>query len=138
MVLERIFGKSKKQKAKEAEEQRETASLLYIYIHTSSCGNEVALFCPHTVGCMSGITITEGVRGWWVENGGRKAGWQGRWVCGALNVVVVACAFGIGEKEAEDAERHRLAEHIRNQSFVHSDILKDKLDEVRHCARSQL
>eukprot|EP01043_Picozoa_sp_COSAG02_P037184 COSAG02_NODE_2773_length_8058_cov_8.208820_2_plen_65_part_00 len=49
-----------------------------------------------------------------------------------------ACAFGIGEKEAEDAERHRLAEHIRSQSFVHSDILKDKLDEVRHCARSQL
>ena len=36
-----------------------------------------------------------------------------------------------GKKEEEDAERHRLAEHMRNQSFVHSDILKDKLDEVR-------
>eukprot|EP01043_Picozoa_sp_COSAG02_P037183 COSAG02_NODE_2773_length_8058_cov_8.208820_1_plen_130_part_00 len=32
MVLEKIFGKSKKQKAKEAEEKRETASLLYIFV----------------------------------------------------------------------------------------------------------
>ena len=69
---------------------------------------------------------------------GERAGWQGRWVCVALNVVVVACALDIVKKEAEDAERHRLAEHMRNQSFVHSDILKDKLDEVRHCARFKL
>ena len=36
----------------------------------------------------------------------------------------------IGKKEEEDAEHHRLAEHMRKQSFVHSDILKDKLDEL--------
>ena len=46
--------------------------------------------------------------------------------------------FTIRTTTSTDQLHTVLAEHMRKQSFVHSDILKDKLDEVRSRARFEL